>query len=73
MVNPGSGGKKAPLLLDLKVEEIEFNNYVNNEKSLKGLKTIKVKICALNDANDRNTRLIEIRDRSRNCSSPGRI
>ena len=70
MVNRGSGGKKAPLLLNLQVEEIEFSNYIDHRGALEDLQTIKVKICAMNDASSRYMHMAEIREMSMTKSSP---
>lgn len=72
MVNPGSGGKKASLLLGLDVQEIEFSNFVGREGSLEDLQTISVKICPLNDPHARNQRMADIREKAKTRSKPGR-
>lgn len=73
MVNAGSGGKQAPLLTNLSVEEIEFQNYVSRKGSLKNLNLIKVKITPLNEADQRMTIMAQINLNSKIKSSPSKI
>lgn len=69
-VNAGSGGKKAPLLLGLEIHEIDFQNFVGRNGPLEDLETIAVKICPLNDAQQKAKRFRELKELADTHSSP---
>ncbi len=58
-VNRGSGGRLGPVLLDMGVDEISLDNFMDR-RAFPNLDRVKVKICPLNDADMRTFRMQEL-------------